>query len=150
MPVSEVEQLVSDAAAEVLETMFFTSLAEDVPAPAIEGPSVCAQLSFAGARRGRLGVRVPLATAREVAANFLGLEGPELTEARVDDVICELTNMVCGLVLGRTEKGGLFELARPELRPRDTGCARDAQVACRTLALEGGAIEVWLEWERPE
>src|SRR5581483_9447783 len=109
MAVSELDQVVSEAAAEVLETMFFTSLAEEgEPPPPIDGPCVCARLSFSGARSGRLGVRVPQATAREIAASFLGLEGPELTETRVDDVICELTNMVCGLVLGRAEGDGLF------------------------------------------
>ena len=151
MAVSELDQLLSDAAGEVLETMFFTSLVEEgEPAPSTDGPWVCAQLSFSGARAGRLGVRVPVGTAHEIAANFLGLEGQDLTEARVDDVICELTNMVCGLVMGRMESGGLIELTKPELGSRETGCSRGEPAACRTLALEGGAMEVWLEWETPQ
>lgn len=151
MAVSEVEQLLSEAAAEVLETMFFTSLAaEGEAAPPMIEPVVCACLSFHGARSGHLGVRVPLETAREVAANFLGLEDAELTEARVGDVICELSNMVCGLVLGRLENSGLFELARPELGSGEDGCPRNAPAVSRTLALEGGVMEVWLEWESPQ
>jgi hypothetical protein len=62
--------------------------------------------------------------------------------------MCELTNMVCGLVLGRAESNGLFDLARPELGPRESGCPRGKPAAGRTLALEGGAMEVWLEWEQ--
>ena len=151
MTVGDLDQLLLDAAAEVLETMFFTSLAEEgEPAPPMTEPCVCARLSFSGARSGRLGVRVPLETAREIAANFLGLEGQELTEARVNDVICELTNMVCGLVLGRAHGDGLFELSRPEIGSRESGCPRGQAAASRTLALEAGAIEVWLEWERPQ
>jgi len=151
MAVSEVEQVLSEAAAEVLETMFFTSLAaEDEPPPPITEPVVCARLSFHGAPSGHLGVRVPLRTAREIAANFLGLEDAELTEARVGDVICELSNMVCGLVLGRLESSGLFELTRPELGSGESGNPRYAPAASRRLPLEGGVMEVWLEWESPQ
>ena len=151
MAVSEVDEVLSEAAAQVLETMFFTSLAEEgEPAPPMTTPCVCAQLTFRGARAGSVGVRVPLETAREIAANFLGLEGQELTEARVDDVICELTNMVCGLVLSRLEGDSLFDLTRPVVGSREAGSPRGEPAACRTLALEGGVMEVWLEWERPQ
>lgn len=151
MAVSEMEQVLSEAAAEVLETMFFTSLAtEGEAAPPITEPVICASLSFHGARSGHLGVRVPLETAREIAANFLGLEDAELTEARVGDVICELSNMVCGLVLGKLQSSGLFELTRPELGSGESGCPPNAPASSRTLALEGGVMEVWLEWESPQ
>ena len=145
MTATEIDQALSDAAAQVLETMFFTSLAEDGEPTPITGPCVCTRVSFHGGASGRLGVRVPVDTAREIAANFLGVEGAELTDARVNDVICELTNMACGLVLGHLD--GLFELSHPEVGPRETGCPRGEPAACRTLALEGGAIELWLEWE---
>lgn len=145
MTAIELDLALSEAAAHVLETMFFTSLAEDGEPTPITGPCICTRVSFHGGAAGRLGVRVPFETAREIAANFLGVEGGELTEARVDDVICELTNMICGLVLGRLD--GLFELSHPEVGPRETRCPRAEQAVCRTLALEGGAIEVWLEWE---
>src|SRR5579872_3956525 len=148
---SEAEQALSQAAADVLETMFFTNLAEEgVPAPLLTEPSLSARLSFRGDRFGCLGLRVPLETAREIAGNFLGLEGPELTEARVGEVICELSNMVCGSLLGRLERNGLFALARPELQSGDTAHRRSGLAVFRTLVLEAGVMEVWLEWERPQ
>jgi CheY-specific phosphatase CheX len=148
MVANEVEQMLPEAAAEVLETMFFTSLAEegDSAAP-FAGPTLCAHLYFRGARSGSLGVWVPRETAREIAADFLGLEGTELTEARVGDVICEFANMVCGLLLGRLESNGLFELTRPELDSVESR-PRNELAVLRTLALERGAMEVWLQWER--
>lgn len=148
MPVSHLDQWLADAAAEVLETMFFTSLAEsEGPAALTAAPYVCARLSFHGPPSGRLGVRAPLETGRRIAANFLGVEEQELTDGQIDDVICELSNMVCGAVLSRLESKQIFELRHPEIGPRETGCARGVEAACHTLTLEDGVLEVWLELE---
>lgn len=146
---TELEQMLTDAVAEVLETMFFTSLAEDGEPPApVTGPCVCTKLSFRGIPSGRLGVRVPLETARKMAATFLGVEEEAVTETQLGEVACELSNMVCGSVLSRVESEAPFELLHPEIGPRETGCPRKGQVAGRTIALEEGVLEVWLELEQ--
>jgi len=145
MPVTEMEQVLSDAAAEVLETMFFTSLAEEgEPVPPITGPLVCPNLSFRGPCSGRLGLRIPLETGRQIAANFLGLEGSEVTQSQLQDVLCELSNMICGSVLSRLESGSIFELLHPEIGPGETA---GSPAVSRTLALEDGVLEVWFQWE---
>jgi CheY-specific phosphatase CheX len=143
-----VQQVLASAAAEVLETMFFTSLADEGEEPATaDGPSMCASLAFCGTTSGRLGVRLPLETARQMATAFLGLEEEQATDAQAGEVVCELCNMVCGSVLSGLESGSTFELRHPELGPPDTGCARSGEVTSRILALEDGVFEVWLERE---
>ena len=37
------------------------------------------------------------------------------TEAQIGQVVCELTNMLCGSVLSRIEKDTLFDLSSPRL-----------------------------------
>lgn len=153
MPVSEAHQWLSQAAAEVLETMFFTTLAEEAaepgeaePAEPVAAPCLSVRLSFRGAVSGRLGIRVPPDTGRRIAANFLGIEPAEATGAQIEDVLCELSNMLCGSVLSRLQSESVFELLRPEIGPPEAGWLPDHPVACRTLALEEeGALEVWLE-----
>ena len=150
MPVSEAGQWLSEAAAEVLETMFFTTLATDtgesLPAPPIAAPCLSVRLSFRGTLSGRLGIRVPPGTARRIAANFLGIEPAEATGAQIEDVLSELSNMLCGSVLSRLEGESVFELLHPEIGPPGPGWLPDHPAACRTLALEeDGALEVWLE-----
>src|SRR5690348_7671396 len=114
MPVTELDQWLADGAAEVLETMFFTSLAEEPEAPPLaNAPSVCARVSFRGAPSGKLGIRAPVETGRRIASNFLGLEEQAVTETQIADVIGELSNMVCGWVLSRLESHTIFELQHP-------------------------------------
>jgi hypothetical protein len=144
MPVSELDQWVSDAAAEVLETMFFTSLAaEGEPVPPVTAPFLSVRLSFRGAPPGRLGLRVPVETGRRIAANFLGID--EASDSQIEDVLCELSNMVCGSVLSRLESESVFELSHPEIGPRETRREQTGPSVSRTVALDEGVIEIWLE-----
>jgi CheY-specific phosphatase CheX len=149
MEVSELDQMLSDSAVEVLESMFFTSLAEEgVPCGDLHGPCISARLSFRGNPPGRFGVRTPPKTALTIAANFLGLEEDALTESQIGEVICELANMLCGSVLSRLEKESRFELSGPELDPPETGCP-ECFTAWRVLELEEGPLGMWLELEQP-
>ena len=151
MPVNELYQWLSEAAAEVLETMFFTSLAaEGEPAPAVTAPFVSVRLSFRGSPPGRLGLRVPVETGRRIAANFLGIEPDEAADSQIEDVVCELSNMVCGSVLSRLEGESVFELHHPEIGPRERSSEHTGPAACQTLALDEGLIEIWLELESTE
>jgi len=148
MPVNELEQLLSDAATEVLETMFFATVTDEPAPDAATAPWISAGLSFEGGRAGRFGVQTPLETTRKLTASFLGVEEEALTEAQTDEVICELANMVCGSALSRLDGGARFDLRHPELNPLEPACAEGGRVARMTLATEDGALTFWLELER--
>lgn len=147
MPADELNQILSESAGEVLETMFFTSvLGETFEKPGAAG-WISATLSFRGSPSGRFGVRVPPDSARRIAAGFLGLEEEEVSAAQTGEVVCELCNMLCGSVLSRLEKDSLFELSHPEIDLAGVGCP-EVHTACRLLELEDGVLGAWLALER--
>jgi len=145
---SEMDQVLSDTAIEVLESMFFTSVAgEAAPGESSQGPWISARMSFQGKPAGRFGIRTELETGRKIAASFLGIEEEALTEAQTGDVVCELANMLCGSVLSRLEEDSGFELAHPEVDPPEAGCPECPTARC-ALELEEGRLAVWLELEK--
>ena len=144
MPASELDQMLFDSAAEVLETMFFTTVVGDAGNEACGAPWISAALSFRGNPPGEFGVRVPVASARRIAASFLGLDEESLLEPQIGEVVCELANMLCGSVLSRLERETRFELSRPELAAHETGCP-EGHTACRVVEIEDGALGMWLE-----
>ena len=146
MPQTDVQQIFLESASEVLETMFFTGVAdEDMPEDSAS--LLCAELSFHGRPSGRFGVRLPPATARLIAASFLGLDESEVNERQVADVICELTNMFCGSVLSRLEAGARFELMHPEINPDHFDWRQLPNSVGCTFGIEEGAITLWMTTE---
>jgi CheY-specific phosphatase CheX len=140
------EQMLSTAAEQVLETMFFTA----VYGPAPEGepadtPRFAARLGFEGTPSGALTIGISQPAAHTLAGNFLAVEEEEgLTDAQVGGVVCELANMICGALLSRVEGEEHFRLSSPELVP-DTSPA-----ACqhrRSLDLGDGTLDLWLAVE---
>jgi CheY-specific phosphatase CheX len=149
MTADEMNQMLGDSAAEVLERMFFASLADECESVDVAGePWISASLVFRGDPPGKFGVRAPRSTGRKVAASFLGLEEDTVTEAQTGEVICELANMVCGSVLSGLESETRFELSHPEVEPTGDGTAR--ATASRVLELEEGPVAVWLELGQSE
>lgn len=111
-------QALAEATREVLETMFFTDVAGDA-APEPDGAAgLMAALRFEGERPGEFRVTVTPEAAKTIAANFLGTDD-ELPESRVEEVTCELANMICGSVLSRVEADLAFDLSHPELVPAE-------------------------------
>lgn len=142
MPSSDTNQALFDSAAEVLETMFFTSLSEDAVSSPLGEDSMSAILSFRGSPSGRFGIRVSPLTARRIAASFLAQEEEELTETQTGEVIGELANMLCGSVLSRLEKDSRFELSHPEIAT--SAGPSEAGAIDRVFVLEEGPLEAWL------
>ena len=112
---------VREVAAEVLETMFFTeaepAICEHawlVPNPSDYGAR-CACIRFEGSHDGEMLLGVSQEAADPIAASFLGLELHELTDARRDEVIQELTNILCGAMLSRLWPESKLALGSPEL-----------------------------------
>ena len=87
---------------EVLETMFFIfpESLEEV-ATLFHGPGLRAWVPVEGPKRFRVGLTVTLPLAREMAANFLGLEKDEVPPDKVEDVLKETATMVAGSFLSQ-------------------------------------------------
>jgi len=140
------EQMLSTAAEQVLETMFFAA----VYGPAPEGepadaPRFAARLGFEGTPSGILTIGVSRPAAHTLAANFLAVDGEDgLTDAQVGGVVCELANMICGALLSHVEGEEHFRLSSPELLPDA------APAACQhhqSLDLGDGTLDLWLAVE---
>jgi CheY-specific phosphatase CheX len=151
MPESDLGQLLSESATEVLETMFFTStLSEQAPPEPVAGPGICATLSFQGDPPGRFGLRLPAGTARKIAASFLGKNEAEVSEIQIGEVVSELANMLCGSVLSRLEKETMFHLSHPEIDPAGVGRRCSLKGFHKSLQMEEGTIGLWLDLEQPQ
>jgi CheY-specific phosphatase CheX len=137
MQLSNFNQLVNASASEVLETMFFTGVlgeAENLPSDGLT-----TRLNFRGNPSGSFGVFLSRESSRQIAAGFLAEEEQEISQERVDEVICELTNMLCGSLLSKIESNGAFELSHPELAP-----LLGNPEYSRNFEIDNGTLGVWL------
>jgi len=110
------QSALEDAVKEVLERMFFLEADSGLPADA-EAPAstLAAHLTFEGAPPGSLSVSLPAAAARVISADFLGIAESDLSGRQVEEVVCELANMICGAVLSRVESSSTFRLNAPRI-----------------------------------
>ncbi|HEX4773875.1 MAG TPA: chemotaxis protein CheX [Bryobacteraceae bacterium] len=137
----DLQQIFLESASEVLETMFFTGIESEGPSE-LRSAEFSAELVFRGIPSGRFGVQVPVETGEQIAANFLGAE--EVTSAQVDEVLCELCNMLCGSVLSRLATGARFELLHPEIDRNNLSWYDRPHAIGYTFGLEEGAITLWM------
>lgn len=134
-------EILSAAAAEVLETMFFTDIEGQEEPPEPGGPPLQALVRFRGRPSGIFRLSVSAEAARTLAADFLGLEEKDaVTPAQVEDVVGELANMICGAALSRLENDAGFEILPPEAAPAEGG--GDAVSVRRAFNLGTGKLEV--------
>jgi CheY-specific phosphatase CheX len=151
MNASELAPHVSECCSEILDAMYFTEVQGAElrgPAPDDEagaGPSLTYSLHFAGDISGRFGLRMGLETARNLAANFLGEDGTDLSLTEISEVTGELANMFCGSVMSRVEGEHKFVLSHPEPDAPGSIAAGDRLVS--TLATDSGAVTVWVAIE---
>jgi CheY-specific phosphatase CheX len=138
--------LISEAVDIVLETMFFT--ASLGPAEAVAGvPVLEARVSFLGIPSGILSVRLSEASARMLAAGFLGEDEDLLTDSESRQVVCELANMLCGTLVSKLQTKGTFDQAAPKLiaAADQNDFGHEAFLAGQqSCALENGALTVTL------
>jgi hypothetical protein len=60
----------------------------------------------------------------------------------MEDVFCELSNMICGAFLSRLGDESVYDLSQPV---RDEAAAPAGKgVVCRWLQLDEGQLRVWL------
>lgn len=144
----DLQQVFLESTTEVLETMFFTTVTPEPPEePAHE--FVAAELTFRGSPSGRFGIRIPTVTARPMTANFLGLQESEVSPSQIEEVTCELTNIICGSVLSRVEANGRFELLHPEISPVAWDWRQSEEAFGCTFSLDEGSLTVWVAIESP-
>lgn len=120
MPETLIRQALRDSVTEVLEKMFFVEMLRELPDGAAgESPAeeIAAGLTFEGERSGAFLLRLTTVAARQIAADFLGIDEPEVSDTQTSDVVRELANMICGSVLSRLESAATFRLAEPRIVP---------------------------------
>jgi len=138
-----VAESLAAAAADVLETMFFsTVIGEAAVSATAPADAVAARLQFSGARSGAFALRLTAGAAQVIAANFLAEETDEPSQAQVQEVVCELANMMCGSVLSRLDRGGHFELGQPAMA--DAAEVGGPAAVSRAFDIGDGEIAVFL------
>jgi CheY-specific phosphatase CheX len=132
-----------DSVKDVLEKMFFVqTLGEShLDGPAF-GDQITAQVIFAGQPPGALTMRVTSAAARQIAADFLGVDEQEVSDLRVAEVVCELANMICGSVLSRMESDSAFHLSTPQIVPSPESTATSPYSTVYGVELANGRLGV--------
>jgi CheY-specific phosphatase CheX len=148
MKASEFSNLIAECCAEVLDTMYFTSvLGTESPASQSLSPNpdtaLSFSLSFVGDISGRFGLWLEPTAARSLAANFLGEEDSDVSPDDAAEVAGELANMFCGSVMSRVEREHTFVLSHPLRTDGPPFGGNDDFFVCE-LVTECGIILVWV------
>ena len=96
---------------------------------------------------GSFGISAPQVKAQKIATNFLEEDEVVLTEDQRAEVIGEVANMTCGVLLARIGSRHAFALTSPRTpRERSTGYTEGTAGVNQTLhtfALDEGILHVW-------
>ena len=146
MQANELKPFMESAVAEVLESMCFISSEGEAADEINDRPDwIRGELEFLGMPGGTFGIAVPPSTAAVMAANFLGEDEADLSEKQTVEVVCELTNMVCGTLLAQIDSKQAFTLSPPRhVSPDAESPAKGSRIQ-GTYALDEGFIYTWLE-----
>lgn len=143
----DLEQAVFDLTCEVLETMFFLFPEAEPGSPGQSSePVVSAIFRFHGQPSGALLISMSEPAARTAAANFLALDESETLSTHVNEVVCEMANMIGGSLLGRLESGTPLQPYPPEAVSADF--FGEVEPAVRHwFQIENGVLAVSVYWE---
>lgn len=146
MEPTDFQSLMTSSADEVLNSMFFVGVESNGDGSAATGEEwMAARVAFRGPRSGAFGIGAPLTTARTLAANFLGQDEAETQDAQMEEVFCELSNMICGAFLSRLGDESSYDLSHPVRDDAASPAGKD--VVWRWLQLDEGQLRVWLSME---
>jgi CheY-specific phosphatase CheX len=148
MQANDFNPWLESAVTEVLESMCFVATnghAEDDSDASWQPNWICGKLDFKGLPSGSFGIAVPPGTGLAVAANFLGEEEHTISELQAKEVICELTNMMCGTLLAHLEPKRTFTLSSPVCHALIRDSSAPADRIAHTFALDEGYLHAWLE-----
>jgi CheY-specific phosphatase CheX len=137
-----VHQALRDAVCGVLEKMFFAETMGELAATEPAGQEITVELDFEGEPSGALLLRLTSQTARQIAADFLGIDECGITETQTFEVVRELANMVCGSILSRVESAAAFRLAPARIVTPETGIARFLSNVSYCVRLSNGILAV--------
>jgi hypothetical protein len=133
---ASIPDVLASSAEEVLETMFFTQVLRRRPVNEIsiqaEKPYLAVRLCFLSGSKtggdscssihlgaaqpgGHLDIEVSREGAQWIASSFLAADDGSVPQHRVADVICELTNVVCGNVMSNIASESGFSMLSPEV-----------------------------------
>jgi CheY-specific phosphatase CheX len=139
-------QALRDSVDEVLEKMFFAQTLGEPSDVDEAGDSlanaVAVELRFEGEPSGSLCLRLTADAAREIAADFLGMEGAEISAGQISEVVRELANMICGSVLSRVESAATFRLGVPRIVTAGEECAESLWNTRYRVQLSHGRLTV--------
>lgn len=132
------------ASSNVLETMFF---AEGTPIldgeTALANALACA-LDYRGAVTGSFHVVVDRAALSVLCSGFYGEDG-EIPESQMQELLCELTNMLAGSTLSRYAPEHSCTLSCPllcDVEPEAKFVHSDESVTHLNLAIEDGVLSI--------
>jgi hypothetical protein len=137
-------ETIQQVAAEVLETMFFTTAEVAGCEHGWLSAASCARIRFAGSYCGEMLLGVSVEAVDPIAASFLGLDPMELTDAQRGQVIQELSNILCGASLSHLWPESKLALSSPELASWQEWPASGALHRCFAISEGMLAISVRL------
>ncbi|MBY0504887.1 MAG: chemotaxis protein CheX [Bryobacteraceae bacterium] len=143
-PATRIDEQLGSVTRAVLETMFFTEpgglTTEDSD---LALPRLAVMLRFRGSPSGDLSLSVTRAAMAPLAAAFLGED--EVSPTQVDEMACELANMLCGSLVSRLETRMSFDLSSPTLITPEAALApRAGEVSRQSCELAHGTLTVVL------
>lgn len=122
-----IPDLLTISAEEVLETMFFTQVVGIKPDVAeaeqtVKDECLAVRLCFLGSAEsaghgGYLDLKVSPEGAQWIASSFLAADEGTVEASKVADVICELTNVVCGNIVSNIASEAGFTMLSPKVVP---------------------------------
>jgi CheY-specific phosphatase CheX len=141
----EIRQVLQDAVRDVLEKMFFAIPLEEPDEAGFPADGIAVELAFEGDPSGALLLSMSSPAARQIAADFLGIDESEVSAAQTTDVVCELANMICGSVLSRVESTARFRLASPRVLSPTQELSACVVGTPYCVHLTGGVLAVQLD-----
>jgi CheY-specific phosphatase CheX len=139
---------------DVLGTMFFTEVLEALLQPPTGESSTSPlkmRICFQGESEGQLDLAIPPETAAALASSFMGLpEGTAPSQEEIEQVIQELSNILCGAFLTRQEPDSIFELSSPQAVSSESETAGSLPQLQQHLNLDSGHLSLRLFWKRKE
>lgn len=119
MTESSIRRALRDSVIEILEKMFFAAALDESavpePDPSATADEIAVRLTFRGEPPGSLTLRLTRVAARQIAADFLGIDEVGVSDLQTAEVVRELANMICGSVLSRVESATAFHLSEPRM-----------------------------------
>lgn len=149
---TDFRRALADSVEEVLYKMFFIEGLSEPGGPAAASTEECsAALQFEGRPSGGLKLAVSWPAARSIAADFLGEDETSLTGQQVDEVVCELANMICGAMLSRVESDETFRLSTPRMvAGEETAGGHQPPSISHAVDLGRGTLRVNVYTDAPE